>query len=121
MIRIKQTIHTPTDGNCLAASLASILENNIEDYPTLPNSGQWYQVLQSFLHSLGYNLVLIEGPHESVLTGYHLIIGYNESSGHMHCVVGKDGKVVHDPSPVRDENSKPLEDPYYGIISKLFL
>lgn len=121
MIPIKQTIETSEDGNCLAASVASILENNINDYPTLPNSGEWYIVMNDYLHSLGYNLLLIQGVHKSALVGYYLMIGYNPLSGHLHCIVGLNGQVAHDPSTKRDKNSKPLEDVYYGFIVKLFL
>lgn len=120
MIKIKQTIHTENDGNCLAACLASILENNIDDYPQLPNNGTWYEIINKHLHDIGYNLVLIEGPHTSALHGYHLIIGDSETTEKLHCVVGKNGIVVHDPSPYRNHNSQPLKNIYYGIISKVF-
>lgn len=115
----KQTIYTCDDGNCLAASLASILENNIDDYPQLPNDKSWYPLINDYLNKLGYTLLLIEGVSEFALKGFHLIIGYNESSGMKHCVVGKDGKVVFDPSPFRDQNSKPLTEIYYGFITKI--
>lgn len=121
MIKVKQTIYTSTDGNCLAASLASILEINIDDFPQLPNNKDWYPQLQNYLHSLGWNLVLIEGAHTTALRGYHLIIGDNPTSGLKHCVVAMDGEVVFDPSPYRTEFSESLKNIYYGIISKLFL
>jgi hypothetical protein len=118
MIPIKQTVNTETDGNCVAASLASILENNINDYPTLPNNKDWYPVLNKYLNTLGYNLVLVENLPAFCLKGYHLIIGMTKCDK-KHCIVGKSGLPFHDPSPFI-EKAYELKDPYYGVISKIF-
>jgi len=120
MIKIKQKAYTHNDAYCLAASLASILENKIDDYPPLPNIDNWYLIVNNYLHTLGYNLILVENPHISALRGYHLIIGFDDISGKMHCVVGKDGTMIHDPSSSLNEYRRPLENIRYGIISKLF-
>jgi hypothetical protein len=96
------------------------LENKIEDYPPVRNIENWYLIINNYLHTLGYNLVLIEKPHVSALRGYHLIIGTDDITGRMHCVVGKDGSMIHDPSAYRNRYSL-LEPEYYGIISKIFL
>ena len=119
MIKIKQSNHLRADAFGLSASLASILENKIEDYPSLPGIENWYPVINKYLHTLGYNLVLIEKPHASALRGYHLIIGADEITGKMHCVVGKDGVIIHDPSANKNKYSL-LGNHYYGIISKVF-
>jgi len=119
MIKIKQNNYIHADAFCLAASLASILENKIEDYPPLQSIENWYLTVNNYLHTLGYNLVLIEKPHISALRGYHLIIGTDEITGKMHCVVGRDGTMIHDPSINRNKYSL-LETTWYGIISKVF-
>ncbi len=121
MIPVKQTIWTENDGNCIAACLASILENDINSYPHLPNNQEWYPILAEYLHTLGYNLILIDNPYPVALAGYHLICGINPTSNLVHCIVGKNGEPFFDPSPHRDQYSKQLQNPYYGIISKLFL
>lgn len=121
MIKIKQDNYTNTDAHCLATSIASILENRPEDYPPLNGSENWYLVVNNYLHMLGYNLVLIDNPHISALHGYHLILGHDETTGNMHCVVGKNGTTIHDPSAHRDKFSLPLRNVTYGIISKLFV
>ncbi|MEP6465618.1 MAG: hypothetical protein ABJB05_04910 [Parafilimonas sp.] len=120
MIKIKQTNYLQTDAFCLAASLASILENRMEDYPPLQSVENWYVSVNNYLHTLGYNLVVIEKPHASALFGYHLIIGTDEVTGKMHCVVGKDGTIIHDPCAIRNKHAL-LHNIFYGIISKVFL
>jgi hypothetical protein len=119
MIKIKQNNYLHSDAFCLAASLASILENKIEDYPPLQSPENWYLIVNNYLHTLGYNLVLIEKPHISALRGYHLIIGTDDLTGKLHCVVGRDGTMIHDPSAYRNKYAV-LENPCYGIISKIF-
>jgi len=120
MIRLKDSTANYTDSYGLAASLASILENRPEDYPTIHDTHNWYLIVNNYLHSLGYNLVLIKDPHVSALRGYHLII-QSDDNGRLYCVVGKDGTMVHDPLANNTKYSRPLKDVSYGIISRLFL
>jgi hypothetical protein len=120
MIRIKESTGTYADMYGVAASLASILENRPEDYPRLHDTTNWYLIINNYLHSLGYNLVLIKDPHVSALRGYHLIIQADEN-GKLYCVVGRDGTMVYDPSANGSKYNKPLKDISYGTISRLFL
>ena len=120
MIKIKESTEKFIDTYGVAASIASILENRLEDYPRIHDTHNWYLVVNNYLHSLGYNLVLIKDPHISALRGYHLII-QSDDNGRLYCVVGKDGTMVYDPSTNDNKHNKPLKDVSYGIISRLFL
>lgn len=97
---VYQTKDNPTDGNCLAACLASIFEDNIDDYPEVPNDHTWVRIMNGFLierHGVYMFPVTSEDPH-LYFKGYHLIIGDNKASDCTHCMVGKDGVLVFNPS-----------------------
>ena len=120
MIPIIQTVHTKDDGNCLAACLASVLEVGIETFPDLPKgNGKWIKIITEHLHKMDYNLILIDDINEENIQGYYLMVGDNPTSGHQHCVVCKNGKIVHDPSPKRDKDLPCLTKSYFIIISKI--
>lgn len=97
----------PGSGNCLAASIASILHCRIEDIPSFRDSiFTWRQRISEFLAPL--DLYLITLPYEmyrKYVQGYHLIVG---KTGHKflykgnefeltHCVVGYNGTIAHNP------------------------
>ncbi len=126
---VKQTIYTETEGNCLAACLATIIENDIEDYPELPNTFNWVKSINNFLHKIGWNLIIVDQDQkvnsithrDGCLAGLYIMIGFNAKSNLRHAVIckGNARKVIFDPSPFRNENSEPLTDCYYAIVQKI--
>lgn len=102
---IDQTkLHDPnngTEGNCLAASLASILELPLSEVPKFEDMGKksWFPALKVWLEDKGFTL--LQWHDETWLPGYYLVMGLS-TRGVNHQVVYKDGKLVHDPHPSRD-------------------
>lgn len=85
MIPLTQTVHTDDDGNCLAASICSILELDIDTFPVLPPvCPDWDVRTNEFLNSIGYHLYLVNYPMDKI-KGYHIIIGTIGKD--RHCVV----------------------------------
>lgn len=102
-------------GNCLAASIASILElplsevPNFQDFNFNPDgteNGNWYREIWKFLLPRGYNLWYrygTAGELPAMMEGalpYHIIAGLGPR-GYMHATVGLNGVIVHDPHPSR--------------------
>lgn len=119
MTPVFQTIDNAVNGNCMAACLASIIGNDIDGYPDLPNDSSWYPIMNGYLNSIGWNMVTCEGIRDFALKGYYLMCGYNEQSRCGHCVVCYSGDVVHDPSRKRQDNPMPLKNVYYGILYEI--
>ena len=104
MIFIDQTkLHTKKQsGNCLAASLASVLELPLSKIPEFENMGKkWFSKLTKWLETLGlYPVIWRE---EVVLPGYYFVIGQSPRDKKItHQVVYFNGKMIHDPHPSRD-------------------
>jgi len=93
-------LHDPDNGirgNCMAASLASILELPLSDVPEFEDMDEdWWPKLMKWLELLGF--YLIQWSEEVCLQGYCLCSGMSER-GVNHQVVYKNGKLVHDPHP----------------------
>ncbi len=97
-------------GNCWEACLASLLEIPIEDVPELnagdpeDTEGLWVLNTNTWLATRG--LMFLEFPslppddyaHMGIDT-YHIIIGPSPRKNGSHAVVGRNGKIVHDPHP----------------------
>lgn len=101
MIPVEQTkLHSENqNGNCLAASLSSILEISLSDVPEFENMGEeWWPKMMRWLESLG--LYMIQWREEVVLPGYYLVMGVSPRNKSInHQVVFRNGKLVHDPHP----------------------
>lgn len=101
---IDQTkLHYPPKqhGNCLAASLASILEISIDDIPEFEEMGcEWWQSMLDWLFSLGFEL--LQCDKEIVLRGYYLAMGKSPRGDFNHQVVYYNGKMIHDPHPSKN-------------------
>lgn len=101
---IDQTkLHNPENGingNCMAASFASILELPLSEVPKFEDMGKkkWFRNLKDWLEKIGFTL--LEWKEETWLPGYYLASGKSER-GFDHTVVYKDGKLMHDPHPSR--------------------
>ena len=106
---IKQTVlHDPDNGkigNCLSASLATLLHLHIEDVPLFSHNSAWIQDLNQWLQQFNLAYVLLYDFDDYCRT--HGIIGcHHEISGHTdrgnevtHSCVAVDGEVVFDPHP----------------------
>jgi len=113
MKKIDQTkIHSPDkgiNGNCLAASLASILELpllEVPEFEDMMGEHDWFEALKEWLEKLGFTLLAWQD--ETWLPGYYLATGISER-GINHTVVYKGGKLVHDPHPSRSGIKKVKE------------
>lgn len=115
---VYQTRDNPIEGNCLAASLASIFEDDIDSYPEISDDAHWLNEINDHLISVHgcYILVIRSDEPGNCIKGYHLIFGVNENLGCGHCMVGLDGKTVFNPSRGDD----PLSDIQYGVLVKYF-
>lgn len=104
MIPIDQTkLHNPENGingNCMAASFASILELPLSEVPEFENMGKnkWFQEVKDWLEKIGFTLLEWQG--ETWLPGYYLAMGISER-GVKHQVVFKGDVLAHDPHPSR--------------------
>jgi len=96
-------LHAPengVNGNCMAASFASILELHLSEVPEFEDMGKddWFPALTKWLEDLGFTLV--HWQTETCLPGYCLAVGMSER-GVFHQVVFKGGALAHDPHPSR--------------------
>lgn len=100
MIPIHQTVlqSESTNGNCLRAAIASILEIDIDAMPAFERMGKahWKKALKTWLSDRGYHLT--DYNSEPVTDDFVIAIGPAER-GVLHCIVTKRGKLVHDPHP----------------------
>ncbi len=96
------------EGNCLMASVASLLEISLEECPNIYDlcegdekriERDWWKILTDFLHRHGYYPALIDARHGDP-KGYALA-GGKSNRGLWHSVVALDGEIVHDPHPSR--------------------
>lgn len=94
-------LHDPKNGingNCIAASFASILELPLSEVPMFEDisKNDWFGALTKWLESLGF--ALVHWQSETWLPGYCLVSGISERNVD-HMVVFKDGVLAHDPHP----------------------
>ena len=109
---IFQTILTPPHGNCLQASIASILELELDDVPNfmLEDDDNWRKAYLDFmaLHDLQPLFLDIAAlrKHDPdwVPVGWHLLAGISPRSKkkphYHHELVCYRGVPIHDPSPL---------------------
>jgi hypothetical protein len=105
MIPVFQDILDPVNGNCFAASIASILEIPLHRVPNFcrVSNPSWLEETQHFLRPMGLSFLDVQIMPENrgwVLENwtYHTIAGKGPR-GAMHSVVAYRGKIVHDPYP----------------------
>jgi len=123
MTPVFQTDRTATSGNCLQASLASVLEVPIETVPHFSRDESdetFYDAVRCWLireHGLTFMCFpdSFWSEHQPV---YHLISG-KTPCGTEHVVVARDGAVVHDPAGHPPERVKALlaERTYWFFIA----
>lgn len=95
-------------GNCLMASLASILEVPLDTMPILNNAhddGTWWDLLQIACADNGHTAIYWTnggGEYPAFKPyGYHIACGPSPRGDFGHSVVALDGVTVHDPHPSR--------------------
>lgn len=97
MIKHKQTkVYSDTvNGNCLATSLACLLDINISDVPEFEEMARhdWKRCLKEWLCSLGLAIYTTQDAPK----GFAIAVGWSPR-GVLHAVVVKDGAFYHDPS-----------------------
>lgn len=114
----KREFHAPSIGrygDCVRACFASLLELPLDRVPDLTKKmnkadsiGAALEIFSEFLAK--HNLMPITVPGGALRTfdataatpfvdDYHLLAGKAKGTGTPHCVVGRNGKVVHDPAP----------------------
>lgn len=103
MNKVFQTIDTPEYGNCLEACLASILEDNIENFPRIDSGSKWpnwITPINNYLIEIHrcYLLCLDSNNPRKDFFGHYIIVGDNKNSTHSHAMIGHAGKVFFDPS-----------------------
>lgn len=91
MIPVDQTKFGMPDGNCMAASVASVLELPLETVPNLANL-EWLSILAAFAdeHGLCLRVSAVPPPGDAIACG-------DGPRGFQHAVVVRHGQVVHDP------------------------
>lgn len=95
-------------GDCMRASIASLLSLPIADVPHFValaqgDSYETYCLIEDFLFSRGYDVlwqINLEDHRVSGTDTYHLMSGLSPR-GISHMVVGRNGEVFHDPHPSR--------------------
>ena len=92
----------------MSACLASIFELPIKEVPTFAMKKYYWDHVQAWLRERGYYVFTLNTGTDGydqeqlsgVIEGYHTMAGPGPR-GCRHVVVGKSGKVVHDPHPSR--------------------
>jgi hypothetical protein len=123
MIPVTQTLFGKAEGNCLAACVASILELDLADVPTIcadQSDGSWLRKLADWLAEQGMCAVhasfvdgdpgVVPAPEDLATMrawmklrriGFAIVSGYT-TRGLSHSTVWFDGEIVHDPHPSKD-------------------
>jgi hypothetical protein len=91
VIPVDQTLFGMPDGNCMAASVASVLELPLEAVPNLARL-DWLPTLASVADEHGFCLRVSAAPPPG-----HAIACGDGPRGFMHAVVVEHGRTVHDP------------------------
>lgn len=131
---VRQTIlHDPKNGmygNCVQATIASLMELKIEEVPHFcdgPNPKNWNKSLNEWLRSFGLSYFMVNPDinwrtsFPGVNNLYHEIFGPSprDPINTYHSVVGCNGKIVFDPHPSDDGLSGSIEDWTYGFLVKI--
>ena len=119
MIPVQQTIVTAPGGNCFAACLASVFElSSATEVPNfcydVPEGEDWMAAASAWcVDQFGFGLFTLRSPDGPdwdasaeymreffARTGAYVIAGVHTARGpHLHAVVMRAGRVVHDPYP----------------------
>lgn len=121
----KQTkIHSENiKGNCYATAIACILDIEISEVPNIEvlfdvsDGNIWYMVLTEWLNHKRYEHNSDgNGDFYKNYDGYYIVSGKSPRGDFNHCVIYKNGKMVHDPHPSGDGI---LTEDYWEHLSKI--
>lgn len=105
---VEQTIMGEPHGDCLRACVASILELPIEQVPNFQQEDgniHWYDRWQGWLAQ--FNLGWLSWQYDQAVPWFppgYAIVGADSPRGPFkHAIVVYDGKIVWDPSPMREQ------------------
>lgn len=114
-------------GDCLRASVASVLELALDDVPHfmhgLPAPEVWIPALKTWAKSRGLDAVFVAGAPNLSDTlammahgfpGRHYVLAGTAPGGLQHAVVGYGDRIVHNPSRRRDDRRPHLTAPLCG-------
>jgi len=104
---MKKVMQTEFDdnGNCFEACVASILELDISEVPSVSDEFAWFQIMDKFVSKYGYGLLLLSKHDISQSEvwyekAYVIVSGQSPRvEGRLHSVVWQNGKMIHDPHP----------------------
>lgn len=103
---VYQTRFGYPDGNCHAAALASILEIDLDIIPEFGINDDWYDNFSRYMvshHALQpVDFCAKSLPERFTPRGFYIINGFSVLRNIHHCIVGFNGKPVHDPLPGGD-------------------
>ena len=110
---------TGNNGTCFRACLASVLDLKENDVPDFPDANQDPGV-NHFLakHGLRYDEVSAHDPDTPPPVGLHIMLGTSPRGGD-HAVVGRDGKLIHDPHPQDGTGRGLVEVSHWGLLLPL--
>jgi len=118
---VYQTKFGKTEGNCLAACLASIFEIPIESVSDFGLTDLWYAKFEDYMIQT-FDLqpvdLLVDKLDGWKPKGYHLINGKSPRGNYDHAVVGLSGEPVHDPFP--NGNCELEQSAYTIFVAMLF-
>jgi hypothetical protein len=107
---------TGKNGRCFSACLASILELPEQDVPSFLEGNQT-AAADKWLAKRGMAYHQYDSKGAPAPIGWHIITGTSPRGG-QHAVVGRDGRIVHDPHP-HDGTGRGLADVNgYGVITR---
>lgn len=100
-----QTRYGKENGNCFQAAVASLFELELKEVPDFCNehstaTEEWYEAFVEWLRKRGYTARCIF-ENDLTVGNYkdcYLLVGGKNKEGINHCVIYKNGEVVHNPN-----------------------
>ena len=100
-----QTRYGEKEGNCFQAVLASLFELDLYAVPDFCNiwnikTGEWYIKFIEWLNVKGYSAlpVKIDDLNSAYYKDCYLLVTGQNKDGVNHCVIYKNGKIIHNPN-----------------------
>lgn len=117
MIPVDQTRTGYLTGNCMAAAIASVLEVPLSstDFGPMKSEEEYKPLFDAMLERFGLIGTEITASEETMRAiddlhpGVSWVVGVTNPRGLKHVVVWKEGRATHDPNPLRDSLSQPIE------------
>jgi hypothetical protein len=120
---VKQTDTSPTDGNCFAACVASLLEQDLESVPNFCAEKEWVKLFDEYLAVRGmfHVTVRLKASDKPVLypmsaDGLVILSGPSPRGEFLHSIIARfdtaenNFVMVHDPHPDGSGLAGPAED-----------